>query len=385
MPTTIHIPATKFEQGGRTGYVCSPTLADMIRIIPERVNPDVIQDANRRLYLPHGKAFGDYLLERDDWVCGSLMAGVTEDAVTYNERSHTATFDTDALDASIKLFDGQHRRYGFDYAIRRAHDEINTLTARLETADNKAEIEAEIKAREQWIEKLLSQTVVVILYVEEDIAKLQQMFADISKVRAPGSETRVRFDRSDPFNLAAIELASTHPLLKDRVDMERSTLPRASSDVLTLAQVVGILRTLQGGINARPNSGAKVSARAIYERGAEFFDDMADASDAVGAVAAGTANPAEVRERGELTLNPTILRIEAAVWRELRVVKEATTREVVGYLASIQHEPADSGLWVSAGVLPAKAEKVTPMGRAQEARKAVFLAVNEFEGERVAA
>jgi hypothetical protein len=382
MPTTIKVQAHQIEQGGRIGYVCAPTIGDMLRIIPERANPDVIQDANRRLYVPHGKSFGDYLLEREDWVCGALMAGITEDSATFNERTHMLTFVADELEASIKLFDGQHRRYGFDYAIRKAHDEIETLVARLETTDDKREVEQEIKAREQWIEQLLSQTVTVILYVEEDIVALQQMFADISKVRAPGTETRVRFDRSDPFNLAAIELAATHPLLKDRVEMERATLGRGSANVLTLAQVVNILRVLQAGINARPGD-TKTTPRAIVERGTAFFDDVVKSSEEVRAISRGDASVADVRERGALPLNPTILRIEAGIWRELRIVKEAPSTNVVDFLSRVPSGPAEAGLWVESGVLPSTLEKVTPMGRAQEARKAVALAVEEYE--RVAA
>lgn len=383
MATEISVPAAQFQQGGRTGYVLSPTIGDMLRIIPDRVNPDVIHDANRRLYIPHGKAFGDYVLNTEKWVSGALLAGVTPNAITYQPRLHTASFDLDEMAASVKLFDGQHRRYGIDYALRYVHMEIENMVARLEATDDVAALQEAIKERQEWVEDLLRQTIVVILYVEEDIIALQQMFADISKVRLPGAETRVRFDRGDAYNVAALELAETHPLLLERVDMERSTLPRGSSHMLTLAQLTAILRTLHMGINARVVP-ATVPARAIYERGVEFFDALARTSDAMLAVSNGTVELTDLRARGELSVNPTIMRIEAAIWRELRIVGEEPENQVVNYLASIPREPALDGLWVKAGILPAKLEKTTPMGRGQEARQAVKLAVGEYT-QKVAA
>jgi hypothetical protein len=53
----------------------------------------------------------------------------------------------------------------------------------------------------------------------------------------------------------------------------------------------------------------------------------------------------------------------------------------VEFFRSLPHEPATTGLWVAAGVMPAKVERATPMGRSQEARAAVSLAVKGYEAE----
>lgn len=378
MTTTTRVPASRFIQGGRTAYVCAPTVADLLAIIPERANPDVIQDANRRLYIPHAKNIGDYLLEREDWILGPIMAGVPADALEYQERIHMATFDVELMIEHAKVFDGQHKRFGIGYAVRRCQEELSNMEARLEATDDPDALREEIQAREQWLDALLSETVPVILYEEDNLASLQQMFADISKVRSPGAETRTMFDRSDPFNVAAMELAHTHSLLKDRVEFERATLSRQSNAVCTLAQLASVIRTLFMGINARVD-GAQVTARDAFERAEAFFNDLASAQEEVRAVEKGTASPAEMRERGNLALNITIIRIEAAVWRELHIVQEQPTRKVVKFLGTLPTEPATDSMWVEAGILPARAEKATPMGRAQEARKAVALAVEDYQ------
>lgn len=381
MATMIKVPALQFTQGGRTAYAMTPKIGDLLRIVPERANPDVIEDANRRLFIPHAQNFGNYVLDTEEWVSGGLMAAVAEGTIRYDERRHEATMDEAALDHA-RLFDGQHRRYGIDYALRRAHIEIENRTARLETSDDRKSLEAEIKAQQDYIEALLDQTIPVTVYVESDISKLQQMYADISKVRVPDSVTRTRFDRSDAFNVAALELAESHPFLANRVDMERSTLGRRSTKVVTLNQLASILRTLWSGIQGRTVDG--VSARTIVERGAQFFDDMAAAAPEIKAVIEGRAEPGALRDRGNLALNVTILRIEAAIWRELHVVADAPRQQVIEFMAEIPKEPAESGLWVDAGVLPARLEKATPMGRSQEARKAVALAIEEFEERAIA-
>lgn len=382
----VRVQATEFKQGGRTVYVLTPTVGQMLQIVPERVNPDVIQDTNRRLYTPHGKGFGEYLMNTREWLSGALMAGITEAAIKYSPTTHMATIYTDDLHTNVKLFDGQHRRFGIQYALEQAAEEIEILQARQVASEDPEGLKEQIKEWEEWADALVSETIPLLLYVESDIAALQQMYADISKVRVPDPITVSRFDKRDPFNAAALELAETHIALANKVDMERNTLGQKSDSLITLNQLASVLRILFGGIGGRIGRGVEYDASEIRARGEEFFDDVLAASETFRNVAEGRSKASEVRERGDLSLNVTMLKVEAAIWRELVIVREKPRDEVVEFVETLPHEPSadPDNIFVKSGLLPATTErKVTPMGRAQESRAAVSLAVAAFEAEKV--
>lgn len=376
MPEKLTVPGHRVMQGERELYVLTPTIGELLRIIPERANPDVVQDANRRLYMPHGQSFGDYLLHQSNWVSGAFMAGVTRSAIEGGRTGNRVTIFLDDLPVNVKLFDGQHRRYGIEYALRRCAEEIDNMIARLGVADDEEALRAEIAEKQAWAEKLLSETIVLLLYVEDDIAALQQMFADVSKVRIPDANTKTVFDRADPFNVVALELATTHPVLKGRVEMQRPNLSRNSAAILSINQVATVLRTLFGGVSGRITE--PPTALAVKERGTEFFDDLVSSYATFKSLIEGKAQMPDVRERGELPTNSTIIRVIAAIWRELHVVDEKPRKQVVDFLSTLPTLPSEEGLWVESGILPARAEKATPLGRAQEMRAAVSQAVDLF-------
>jgi DGQHR domain-containing protein len=381
MTTEIEVSGIEFEQGGRKVYSLTPTVAEVLQMVPERATPDVIQDANRRLYEPHAREFGEYLLREPQWISGAMMAGVATQAVKYDDRRHRVTLDASDL-TFIKLFDGQHRRRGIEYALAKNMEEIENLTARLTASPNPDELKDEIEDKKEWAETFVNQTVPLLLYVEDDLIALQQMYADISHVRVPDAITVARFDKRDPFNTAALELADTHKALKNLVEMEKNTLGQRADAVLTLNQLAAVLRTLFAGVGGRVGRVATtVDPREVVSRGADFFDDLMNASDALSAVAEGRARPSDLRANGELTINVTMMKIMAAIWRDLAIVKGHERKDVTTFLETLPHTPSadKDSIWVRAGVLPATDEKVTPYGRAQESRKAVQTAAEVYE------
>ena len=62
--------AQRFEQGRRTVYSFALDLATLDGLLPQRVEENVIKDANRRLTPSHAKAIQVYLANRPDWVLG---------------------------------------------------------------------------------------------------------------------------------------------------------------------------------------------------------------------------------------------------------------------------------------------------------------------------
>jgi hypothetical protein len=384
----IEVPAVRFTQGGRTAYAASPTVQELLSIIPERVNPRVIEDANRRLFENHGKAFGDYLWETEDWVSGALLLGADEHAMEFTSARGMASYGklrlSEDIREHVKLFDGQHRRYGVSYTVARAKGEIESLQQALETAPDPAAINEELADAQVRLTKILGESIPVIIYEESNLTELQQMFADISHVRTPDPITVARFDRRNPFNLAAYQLAQEHHLLKDRVEMEKSTLSPKANSLITLNQLGSVLAVLFSGIGARRRGSSQDAdggtAKLIYERGQQFFADIEAASEPMQSLAQGELAPIDIRQRGTLVANVTILKALAGMWYELVVVGESNRDDVVEFFRSLPTTMKDvkpKDVWAKAGVIN-PSNPNTPVARAQELRNAVKMGAEAY-------
>ena len=81
---SLYIPAHRFKQGGRDVYYFALDLDTLDGLLPQRVEGDVVRDANRRLTPSHAKNIQIYLAEKDDWLLGALMLGIAPDAVEFD-------------------------------------------------------------------------------------------------------------------------------------------------------------------------------------------------------------------------------------------------------------------------------------------------------------
>ena len=234
-------PSHRFQQGGRNVYYFALDLGTLDGLLPQRVEDDVVREANRRLTRSHAKNIQRYLDEKDDWLLGSLMLGIASDAVEFDpypdERGGTnpnfgeLRIRTDRLN-TMRIFDGQHRR-------RAIQDILLELTG---STDN---------GRAKKLEALRSASMTIVLYVEDEIKTLRQMFVDASKTKPIEGHTVTRFDRRDAFSVVAVRLAENSRMLAGRVDMERSTVLRSSRYLLAVNQLATILKSLEVGYGRR--------------------------------------------------------------------------------------------------------------------------------------
>ena len=181
-------PAHKFQQGGRDVYYFALTLDTIDGTLPQRVEDDVVRDANRRLMPSHARNIQQYLNEKKDWLLGSLMLGIAQDAVEFepypNEEGEADTPNFGELRVrtnrmnTMRIFDGQHRRRAIQEALAAlAYDERH--------ADK--------------LEDLRKSSLTIILYAEDDIKTLRQMFVDASKTKRIEASTVTRFDPARRF------------------------------------------------------------------------------------------------------------------------------------------------------------------------------------------
>ena len=353
--------AHKFRQGGRDVYAFVLDLETLDKQLPDRVDDRVVKDANRPLTPSHAKNIQKYLETRDDWLLGTLLLGVSPDAVDFqsyleepNEVCSVGDFQirTDAL-ASMKMFDGQHRR-------RAIKDVLSELSHSRRYAEK--------------LSALRESSLPVMVYVEDDINALRQMFADAAQTRAIERNTVTRFDLRDAFNMAALWIAENSDLFADRVEMERSSVPRSSQKIIAINQLSMTLKTLEVGYKGRVrkerNDEYMLDLDSLYDRCWAWADDfMPTARSEYNDLMAGEIDNSEIPEKRTTTMayNATVIRILAGCYYEW--TRDGTDwRPLAEFLAGVSLEAgvAEGSLLIDAGV-------VAPRGTSPEARQSLVL------------
>ena len=265
MPPTISIspnryaaqlPAHRFQQGNRDVYYFTLDLATLDGLLPQRIDDSVVREANRRLTPSHARNIQQYLEGQDKWILGAMLLGIAPDALEFepyqDEDGNEFSPDFGQLNIltnranSMRIFDGQHRR-------RAIQDTLDRLGS---DAQHKDKLTA-----------LQNASVPIVLYAEDNIRALRQMFTDASKTKRIEANVVTLFDKRDPFNLAAMHLAEESELFGVRVVMERTTVPRGSQALISVNQLAQTLKVLTIG-----GYGNRVSR----DQSEKYMDDIDD-------------------------------------------------------------------------------------------------------------
>ena len=232
------VPAHRYHQGGRTVYAFTMRLDDLNRLLPERVEEHIVKDANRPLNQNHAQGIRDYLLRDRTWLLGAVLLGTAPDNPDFVPfpSSDGTQLPIGQLTMSrpdmrgLMLFDGQHRR-------RAIRDVLNHL----ESSERRQDVR----------ERLVGDSLPIIMYEEGRVEALQQMFADASKSRRIEQNALVQFDQTDAFNVVAMELSERGKLFANNVEMERTSVPRSSNKLIAINQLAACLKTLDVGLRGR--------------------------------------------------------------------------------------------------------------------------------------
>ena len=267
---SLRTPAHHFRQGPRDVYSFVLDLPTLDGLLPQRIDEDIVKEANRRLTPSHAKSIQTYLADRPDWLLGSMLLGIAPDAVEFisgrNENGEDVgnfgelRIRTNRLN-TLRIFDGQHRRRAI----------LDVLT----------ELESEHGDSTQ-LASLRNSSVPIVLYAEQDTKALRQMFADASKTKPIEANTVTLFDKRDAFNLAAVWLAENSDLFSGRVEKERTTVQRSSQCLVSINQLAKTLKTLEFGYKSRVskdrNEDLMQNLEALYDRCLAWADDFLPAS-----------------------------------------------------------------------------------------------------------
>ena len=366
--TPFKTNAHHFRQGRRDVYAFSLDLMALDQQLPDRVDDRMVRDANRPLTAGHAKEIQKYLEDRDDWLLGALLLGISPNAVQFQPYTDHADNNVGALfisndgAISMKMFDGQHRR-------RAIKDILSDLSHDIRNSKKLA--------------TLKEASLPVMVYVEDDIDALRQMFADAAQTRTIERNTITRFDQRDAFNLAALWIEENSDLFNGRVEMERASVARGSPSIIAINQLAMTLKTLEVGYTGRVskerNEEYMLDLDSLYERCLEWADDfMPAARDEYNALMAGEVDNSEIpQQRAEtMAYNASVIRILAACYHEwMRDGMDWQPLADFLHEASLRPGVNDGSILVDAGV-------VAPGGISPNAQRQIVVKAVDYIVER---
>ena len=392
---SFRIPAHRFTQGHRTVFTFTLDLRQLDSMLPQRIDEDVVREANRRLTPSHAKKIESYLRNHDDWVLGALLLGIDSDAIKFspfkdkqgntNPMFGELEIPYDRLNG-LRLFDGQHRRRAIqDLLAGLVNDETRLLrsiegeTASDHNQDTVAVLRKQLDEVREKRKSLESQSLPVVLYNEGDIKALRRMFADAAKTKPIEAVTRARFDDRDPFNRAAYEIREQSELFRNnRIEMERNTVARTSPRLLAFNQLSTTLKTLMFGYYGRVSRIRSEELQAdhepIVELGIKWADNFLPAScetyeKLLDSEIDDTLEIPELR-RETFALNATVLRVFGACFHGWREEVDENTKPLAQFLRTHSFKnTARDGLLVRSGLV--RHGDTSPVGRRQDVQKAI--------------
>ena len=209
MNFSYHFPAVKGIQAGRESYISMVPLKLLSRLFPaeeEIVLPE--HRAQRRINEARIPEIKNYILDnRDTYVFSALSASIDGDfKFTPYMDTDVGLFEVD-MESIFLINDGQHR---------------------------KAAIEAAMK-EDPSLEK---ETISIVFFSDEGLARSQQMFTDLNKHAVKTSNSLATlYDSRDEIAVATKNVIDAIPFFKRYTDKERDILGKNSSSLFTLNMI----------------------------------------------------------------------------------------------------------------------------------------------------
>ena len=366
-------PAHRYWQGERCVYYFALDLQTLDGLLPQRMDDHIVKDANRQLTQSHARNIQNYLRDRNDWLLGAMLLGISQKAVefeSYEDENGQRDINFGELRIlanlrnTMQVFDGQHRRRAIGDLLRELSDDGE---------------DSDINR-----DALLQSAVPIALYEEEDLRSLRTMFADASKTKRIEASTVTRFDQRNAFNLAAVHLSENSKLFGGRIEMERTTVAAGSRSLLSINQLAADLKALEVGIRGRVsqdlNSAHMQNLEELYGRCLTWADDFLPTSrNEYAELSTGAIEDSEIPKlrRQSLAFSATFIRILAGCYQYwLRRVSDEW--EPLAYYVHDAVLTPGSGygaLLVDAGAMAPGAS--SPLARRQEVQGAINYIVQE--------
>ena len=369
---SLSVSSHRFFQGGRDVYFFALDLETLDGLLPQRVDDSVVREANRRLTPIHAQNIQRYLNEKDDWILGALLLGIAREAVEFEPYGSEQPFlnfgelriRTNRVN-TMRIFDGQHRRRAIqDVLADLANERDSRSRSKLDT--------------------LRKASMTVVLYVEEDIRTLRQMFLDASNTKRIEGNTVTRFDQRDAFNQVAVRLAENSRLFKGRVEMDRSSVARTSRNLLAINQLAATLKSMEVGYGRRVSQNVNdfymQNLDDLYQRCLVWSDEfMPVTRDEYSGLLSGNIDNSEIPQLRTTTFaySVTFIRLLAACFS--RWMKEYESwKPLADFISNASISPRSGhGLLVEAGLV--NPDNRNLFARRQEVARAIDYIVRSVE------
>jgi len=234
-------PAIKGIQAGREFYVSMWPLRLLNKIFSydeEEVRPEM--RAQRTLNKGRLPELSRYITKNpDDYVFSAITASIDGDLkfapIGDAPESRKIGSLHVSMEARFLINDGQHRRA----AIKRALEEKPELG---------------------------DETIAVVFFLDRDLNRSQQMFADLNRhaVR-PSKSLGLLFDHRDELAQITRLVVLESDFFRDIVELERSSLSKGSRKLLTLSSLFNGTKALLDGIEIESAEQATARARGFWE------------------------------------------------------------------------------------------------------------------------
>lgn len=205
-------PAIKGKQAQRDYFVimCPLNVLSKLFIFNDEDLPAEYR-AQRILNRSRIPVIANYIVNNPrDYVFSSLTASVDGnfEFVPYsNDNTKEIGILKIAMDSKLLINDGQHRRAAIEEALKAAPE-------------------------------LGEETISVVLFIDEDLKRSQQIFADLNKHAINVSKSLgVLYDSRDPIAQITKQMIDGNDLLRNYTDMENTSLPKFSPKLFILSSI----------------------------------------------------------------------------------------------------------------------------------------------------
>jgi hypothetical protein len=335
---TVTIPATRYRQGRYTFFTVSPSITELVRLVhmPDPAKP--LED-NRVVQEERAANFGkSYVIgtgdEKFGWVCPPIIVRANPGEVHVEQVVHE--FDNGTAWVLLRvdmtllwlILDGQHRVLGFDIALVDLTAQIRKYTELLRQADEnglpagvRTSHSRELDRYKGKLEELRDSHVpVALVEVPQDVGR--QWFVDIARnARGVSPDWTVVLDANSPIHRIAMAVASSHVLLKDRVEHgQRARMSKNNPNLLGAKAVADIVKGVlvgPGRVTRAKDLDIAKAESASQQKVVEFLDSLLTGFTEFQDIVGGTLDPLDLREKSLLG-SATMLRVLAVVWHDLR-------------------------------------------------------------------
>jgi DNA sulfur modification protein DndB len=221
-------PAIRGIQAGREYYVsqCPVRLIPRLFTFDDSELPVEIR-AQRTLNRSRLPEISQYILDnRSDYVFSAITASIDAevkfDPISGDQEGSRIGVLHVPMSARFVINDGQHRRGALELAL--AEDP-----------------------------SLGDDTIAVVFFLDVGLERSQQMFADLNRYAVkPSASIGVLYDHRDPLSSITRGVVGRIDLLRDLVELEKTTLPAKSRKLFTLSALFTANRALLAGTDHSP-------------------------------------------------------------------------------------------------------------------------------------